>query len=288
MRRITDCDLTGLNSYRIPARCAVAYFPESEADLITLTSELAGQPFVLIGSGHNIILARQRYVTPFVIFNGNLDRIDIEGERVHVGAGVFTATLCDRVCEAGLSGLEVFYDIPSSIGGAVVMNAGAYGEEIGDRIETIRYLDQHSGIAAEMKAADAGFTYRNSVFQQDNRKIVTGATLRLTPGNPAAIREKMETIKADRWAKQPRDYPNAGSVFKRPQGKFVGPMVDELRLKGKQVGGFRVSPKHGGFIEKVGPGTGADLLQLIGELKSQIDQAFEVDLEIEQRIIDVP
>jgi len=288
MRRITDCDLTELNSYRIAARCDRAYFPDSEADVISITKELAGQPFVLLGSGHNIILARERYVTPFIIFNGNLDRIDIEGERVHVGAGVFTATLCDRVCEAGLSGLEVFYDIPSSIGGAVVMNAGAYGEEIGGLIESIRFVDQRSGEAGEIKAGEAGFTYRNSIFQQDSSKMVTGATLRLSRGEKTAIRRKMEEIKDKRWAQQPRDYPNAGSVFKRPQGKFVGPMVDELGLKGKQVAGFRVSPKHGGFIEKIGGGTGADLLQLIGELKAQIDQAFEVDLEIEQRIIDVP
>ncbi len=345
MRTIHNCDLTPFNSYHIPARCRVAYFPESTADVAEIfQTHLYGSPYIILGSGHNIILARDHYETPFLIFNGNLSQIAVNGENMTIEAGAFTKEVCEVALAHSLSGFEMFYDIPSSIGGAIVMNAGAKDEDIAGILETATYLDtrpvaDHRPQTTDCRLAHANqdnrpphpasriphpeshipnpesripnpasripypesripnppitipnhaanFRYRNSIFQDDPTKIVLSATFRLRKDDPTRIREKMEQIKAERWSKQPREYPNAGSVFKRPAGRFVGPMLDELGLKGHAHGGFRISPKHSGFIEKIGPGTGADLLALITDIQSRVRDRFEVELEIEQRIID--
>ncbi len=288
MKTVSACDLTPYNSYRIPAQCETAYFPDTIEDVLTLaTQTLRDRPYVLLGSGHNVILARTQYRTPFVIFNGHMDWIRVRNTQIETGAGAFTKNLCEVAAAHHLSGLEVFYDIPSSMGGAVVMNAGGHGEEMAERIARITYLDVPAAAIRECDAAGAEMTYRNSRFQNQSTCIVLAVELTLTPGDPAAIREKMERIKAERWAKQPREFPNAGSVFKRPDGRFVGPMIDELKLKGLQVAGFRVSPKPGGFIERTGPGPGRDLLTLIQTIQERVYNAYAIELEIEQRVIDV-
>jgi UDP-N-acetylmuramate dehydrogenase len=286
MKIAHNCDLTGYNSYRIPARCRIAYFPESAEDVAGLFAAL--REYVIIGSGHNIILANESYETPFIIFNGNFSRISLHGERMHLEAGAFTADACELALAHHLSGLELFYDIPSSLGGAIAMNAGYPEEDIAGLTESIWYWDIPAAKCMTIAAAQAGFSYRNSIFQNDPTKIVLAATLCLRPGNPAEIRARMLQIKAERWARQPREFPNAGSVFKRPAGRYVGPMLDELGLKGFSCGGFRVSPKHSGFIEKTGAGTGRQLLDLITDIQLRVRQHFSIDLEPEQRIISAP
>lgn len=282
------CDLTAFNSYRIAARCETAYFPDSAAEVAALlTGELRETPYVVLGSGHNVILARERYQTPFVIFNGNLNHLAVSGTRLIAGAGAFTRDVCELAAAHGLSGLEVFYDIPSSMGGAVVMNAGGHGREICDVLVHASYYDAATGRIVQAGNADLEFRYRGSLFLNDPTRIVLEVCFDLQPAAEAAIRERMAEIKAVRWEKQPRQFPNAGSVFKRPPGRFVGPMMDELGLKGVAVAGFRVSPKHGGFIERAGPGTGADLLCLIALIQERVQAAYGVGLEVEQRIIDV-
>jgi UDP-N-acetylmuramate dehydrogenase len=184
-----------------------------------------------------------------------------------------------------LSGLEVLYDIPSSIGGSIVMNAGAYDEDISHIIKDVTFWDQSDQNIRTLPKEALHLSYRNSIFQQDKRKLILQANLVLRESNKNDIKYKMDTIKARRWEKQPREYPNAGSVFKRPQGRYVGPMLDALQLKGYSYNGFRVSPKHSGFIEKVGCGNGADLLHLITDIQAKVSEAFDVKLELEQRII---
>ncbi len=288
MKILHNCDLTAYNSYRILARCQTAYFPETPADVCELLCNQPSVPrHVIIGSGHNVILAREQYATPFIIFNGNLSHIQVGGETMTIGAGAFTKEVCETALAHALSGFEMFYDIPSSIGGAIVMNAGAKGEDIAGILETATYLETTTGQTATIPNQQANFRYRNSLFQDDPTKIILSATFRLRKGDPSRIRKKMEENKAARWARQPREYPNAGSVFKRPPGRFVGPMLDELGLKGHAHGGFRVSPKHSGFIENIGPGTGANLIALITDIQGRVRDRFEVELEIEQRIIDV-
>src|SRR5690606_34378752 len=188
-------------------------------------------------------------------------------------------------CEKGLSGVEIFYDIPSSLGGAIVMNAGASGEEIKDVLVKVRYLDRSNMQVKEIHKEDMGFEYRNSFFQRNKDKIVLKAWLKLAPKEKFLVRGKMEAIKAQRWAKQPKEFPNAGSVFKRPAGYYVGAIMDELGLKGFTVGGAKISEKHGGFIINFDNCSGKDIIAIITEVKRQVMEKYDVDLEIEQRII---
>jgi UDP-N-acetylmuramate dehydrogenase len=284
MKVYDNFDLTHFNSYQIKASCKKAYFPEVEEDVIDFYK--MERTFILLGSGHNVILSKPYYDTNFLIFNGNYDGvfIDSNGEVV-AEAGTSMLKLSELALEYSLSGLEIFYDIPSSLGGAVVMNAGASGEEIKDVLVKVRYLDLEDMQVKEIKKEDMGFDYRNSFFQRNTDKVVLKVWLQLRPTYQNDIKFKMDTIKTQRWAKQPKDYPNAGSVFKRPKGFYVGAMMDELNIKGLRIGGAQISTKHGGFIVNIGNATGQDILDIIAEVKGQVWEKYKVDLEVEQRVI---
>jgi len=165
------------------------------------------------------------------------------------------------------------------------MNAGASGEEIKDVLVKVRYLDLSDHTVKEILKEDISFEYRNSFFQKNTDKIVLKAWLQLQKGNKESISEKMETIKAQRWAKQPKEFPNGGSVFKRPPGYYVGAIMDELGLKGFTIGGAKISEKHGGFIINFNKATGQDILAIITEVKRQVWEKYQIDLEVEQRVI---
>lgn len=284
MKSFKNWDLTDFNSYRVQARCDSAFFPQNEDDVISFFKE--NKDFILLGSGHNVIFSKEVYREPFVIFNGNYNAINlIEEGLLEVETGAMMWDVAKFAMENSLSGLEVFWDIPSSLGGAVVMNAGASGEEIKDVLVKVRYLDLIDGSIKEILKEDISFEYRNSFFQKNTNKIVLKAWLQLKSGDKGAIYEKMETIKAQRWAKQPKEYPNGGSVFKRPKGYYVGALMEELGLKGYTVGGAKISEKHGGFIINFNNATGQDILAIITEVKRQVWEKYQIDLEVEQRVI---
>jgi UDP-N-acetylmuramate dehydrogenase len=282
----SNFDLTNYNSYRIKAICNRAFFPANEDDFIEIFKNSGLDNKVIIGGGYNIIFSKERYEEDFIILGENYSSIALQQDNVVVcEAGVSTKVLTKFALENSLSGVEIFYDIPSSLGGAVVMNAGASGEEIKDILVKVRYLDLADMQVKEIYKADIGYEYRNSLFQRETNKVVLKVWLQLKPGNAGEIENKMETVKEARWAKQPKEYPNAGSVFKRPPGHYVGPMIDELQLKGFRIGGAEVSRKHGGFIINVDNATGHDIIQVIIHVQSKVNERFNVDLEIEQRII---
>jgi len=283
MKIFEDFDLTDYNSYKIKAKCKRALFPETEQDIIEYYSG-TNDPY-LLGTGHNIILSKDYYDRDFVIFHGNFDKITIVDDLVEVEAGAFMWDISKAALTAGLSGVEVFYDIPSSLGGAVVMNAGAGGEEVKDVLVKVRYFDLEDFTVKEILKEDMSFEYRNSFFQRNTNKIVLKAWLRLKKADKTDIAIKMEGVKASRWAKQPKAFPNAGSVFKRPPGYYVGVLMDELNLKGYTVGGAKISEKHGGFIVNFNGATGQDILDIITHVKNSVMEKYSVDLEVEQRII---
>lgn len=285
MKEFSKFDLTEYNSYRIKAICSKAYFPESEDDIIEFFQKK--EPFILLGSGHNVILSKSYYSDRFLIFNRNFNKVIVDTATGFIEAEVGSTmlSLSEIALKNSLSGLEIFYDIPSSLGGAVVMNAGASGEEIKDVLVKVRYLDLVDMQVKEILKEEMGFDYRNSFFQRNTDKIVIKVWIKLHQAPKNEIKSKMDRIKAARWAKQPRDYPNAGSVFKRPKGYFVGALMDELGLKGYTVGGAKISEKHGGFIINVRNATGGDILTIITEVKKHVKEKFGIDLEIEQRII---
>lgn len=285
MKIETEFDLTNYNSYRIKAKCKKAFFPNSEDDIISLYKE--EKSFTILGSGHNIILSKEYYDNSFIILNGNFESCIVNNDThiIEAESGVTTLQLSELALKSGLGGFEIFYDIPSSLGGAIVMNAGASGEEIKDLVIKVRYLDLSDMKIKEIKNKDIGFEYRNSFFQRNKDKIILKAWLQLYSKEKSLIKEKMETIKAQRWDKQPKEYPNAGSVFKRPKGHFVGPMIDELNLKGYTVGGAQVSKKHGGFIVNFNNAKGSDILAVVKEIQNKVLERYNINLELEQRVI---
>jgi len=284
MRVYHNFELTNYNSYKIKASCKIAYFPENEDDIIDFF--LKNKNYILLGSGHNIIFSKNYYDTPVIIFNGNFSQINKIGPtRLEVEAGAMMWDVATVALENSLTGLEVFWDIPSTMGGAVVMNAGASGEEIKDVLSTVRYFDVSENTINEIYKEDILFEYRNSFFQKNTDKIIIKAWLELNKGNQKLIHEKMNNIKAQRWAKQPKEYPNGGSVFKRPAGYYVGSIIDELGLKGTAIGGAKISEKHGGFIINTGNATGKNIIDLIQLIQNKVKENFGIELEVEQRII---
>jgi UDP-N-acetylmuramate dehydrogenase len=285
MKTVTDLDLTNFNSYRLKAKCKRAFFPDSDADIQEIYREYGDSKKIILGSGHNIILAKEYYEDDFIIFSGNFGHVEHNNDLLAIEAGISMYDLSVLALENELSGLELFYDIPSSLGGAVVMNAGASGEEIKDLLTKVRYYDPISDTFSEILKEDINFEYRNSFFQRNPHLIITKAWLKLVRSTGDAIKDKMERNKEVRWSKQPKDFPNAGSVFKRPPGFFVGALMDELNLKGYSVGGAKISEKHGGFIVNFNNATGADILQLIAHAQDMVMKKHGVVLEVEQRII---
>lgn len=285
MKIFDDFDLTNFNSYRVRSVCSRAYFPDKEEDLIYIYKNLKN--FKLIGTGHNIIFSKAYYKENFVILSGNFSKVNVmkESNIIEAEAGVTMLTLSNIALKNNLSGLEIFYDIPSSLGGAVVMNAGASGEEIKDVITKVRYLDCDDYNVKEKTKKEIRFKFRNSFFQEKTNNVILKVQMKLNPSSYKSIKEKMDTIKEKRWAKQPKDFPNAGSVFKRPKGYFVGAMIDELKLKGLSVGGAKISEKHGGFIINYNNATGQDIIDLIKIVKDKVRSHFGVKLEVEQRVI---
>ena len=278
-----EFDLTEYNSYRLNAICSRAYFPESEEDLVEIFSTVEKK--VVIGGGYNIILSKEYYDEAFVIFDKHFSKVYLNENVITGQAGISMYDLSLLALENSLTGIEIFYDIPSSLGGAVVMNAGAGGWEIKDILQCVRYFDPHALTFHEKKKEEVGFEYRNSFFQKNSHYIITEVTLDLEYGRKEEIEAKMIATREARYAKQPKEYPNAGSVFKRPKGYYVGAIMDELGLKGLAVGGAKVSEKHGGFIINYNNATGQDIIAVITEVKERVYKAFGVDLEVEQRII---
>lgn len=285
MKIYTNFDLTNYNSYRLEATCKTAYFPESESDLIGLYKNKKN--YILLGNGYNVILSKASYNEDFVLFNGNFNTVSVDRESQIISAEAGATTL-DVSLEAekhSLTGVEFYFDIPSSIGGAVVMNAGTKEGETKNILLKVRYLDLSDMTVKEKNKNELEFEYRNSLFQKSKDKIILKAWFKLKQGNSQEIRKVMEESKVRRWAKQPREYPNCGSVYKRPPGRFVGPMIDELGLKGYRVGGAEISQKHSGFIVNIGNATGKDILAIIKHTKEKVLGKFGVELEVEQRVI---
>ena len=284
MKKYKNFDLTNYNSYRIKSYCSNAYFPENETEFINILKEL-DKNFILLGTGHNVILSKTFYEKNIIILNKNFSNIKVNNDTIFANSGATMIQLNEVALSKQLSGLEVFYDIPSSLGGAIVMNAGASGEEIKDLVIDVKYIDINDNKTYTSPACKLDFSYRNSLFQNKKHLIVLGVNLKLKKSNHFDIKEKMLKIKDLRWKKQPRDYPNAGSVFKRPKGRFVGPMLDELKLKGYSVGGAMVSKKHSGFIVNFNNASGEDILTLVSDIQQKVFKKFKVKLELEQRVI---
>ena len=282
-------DLSPHNGYRVSATCRRAYFPECVDDLISFFRSRDRSSFIIIGSGHNIILSKSHYEQDILLLSKNFAKTKWHQKggdySCYAEGGALLESLSIEALSQGATGLEDFYDIPSSLAGAVVMNAGTKDSTIGGLLEWVGVFDVNLNEYVQMHADDLDFRYRYSPFQGQESLLVIDAQLALRRGDSRAIKAQMKAQKSLRWSKQPGNYPNCGSVFKRPEGKFVGPMIESLGFKGFQIGGAQVSEKHAGFIVNAGDATGADILNLVETIQQRVHQEFGVSLELEQQVI---
>lgn len=273
-------------SFRIGGPAKRMAFPKTREQLVVLMGFLqdAGVKPLLIGNGTNLLVADKGLDTVVIDTSAELSHIELtdEGE-IAADAGVSLAKLALFAWKNGLTGLEFAHGIPGSLGGAVSMNAGAYGGEMKDVVVSTRYLDHDLNLCEAVGAAH-DFGYRHSVFS-DTDCIVLGSTLALTSGDPAEIRVRMLDLSERRRSRQPLDLPSAGSTFKRPTGYYAGPLIEGCGLKGCRVGGAEVSSKHAGFLVNVGGATCADVLALIEKVQKTVYDAHGVMLEPEVKII---
>lgn len=241
-------------------------------------------PFTLLGGGSNVLVSDKGIPGVVIQLHPGLGHIRVfEETRIHTGAGVTLAKLAETACRAGLSGLAFASGIPGTAGGALYMNAGAYGHDISETVESADVLMPNGRIITLWKA-DMGFGYRKSIFWE-NGGIILSATFALTPGNPDEIRADMTDLNARRKEKQPLEHPSAGSVFKRPEGQFAGKLIEDCGLKGYTIGGAQVSDKHAGFIVNTGGASCDDVLRLIAHIRETVHARFNLWLEPEIRVI---
>ena len=242
-----------------------------------------GVPFLVLGNGSNVLFKDEGYHGVVIHIGEGLDRVRIEGQTIFAEPGVSLAKLSKMAAAEGLSGLEFACGIPGSLGGAVFMNAGAYGGEMKDVLLSVASVN-HLGMMKDRKAEDCGLGYRRSVYM-DNGETILGVKLFLKPGLRSEIEETMRDYNQRRNSKQPVHLPSAGSFFKRPEGHFAGKLIEDAGLKGLQIGGAQVSPMHAGFLVNNGGATAGDVIDLMRVVQETVADKFGVYLEPEVRIV---
>lgn len=277
--------LSAYTTFRIGGPAEMLLFPQDEQTLqklLVFCKQTDTVPF-LLGKGSNLLIS-----------DSGLDGVTICTERMQkhellssdeivCEAGLALSRLCLFAQANGLSGLEFAYGIPGSVGGAVFMNAGAYGGEMRDALSTVTSVDSDGRLHVHA-VDDLQLGYRTSVFQE-NGETVLSAVVRLTKGDPDEIRSKMDEILQRRKDKQPLNFPSAGSAFKRPEGHFAGALIEQCGLKGYSIGGAQVSEKHAGFIVNRGGASASDVLRLIDYIRGTVLRETGINLEPEIRCI---
>ena len=242
---------------------------------------------MLIGNGSNLLVSDEGYPGIMIKLSGDFESItqcDDDPRRVKAGAAALMSRVASFLTERGLSGFEFASGIPGSMGGAVFMNAGAYGGEIKDVAVSVRVMDEDGTNARSISGEDMGFSYRHS-RAQDESMIILAAELKLEPDDPAAIAARVSELSAKRNAKQPVNYPSAGSTFKRPAGGYAAALIEQSGLKGYRVGGAEVSEKHSGFVINAGGATCEDVLAVMRHVREKVFADSGILLEPEVRLI---
>ncbi|MDR1299806.1 MAG: UDP-N-acetylmuramate dehydrogenase [Oscillospiraceae bacterium] len=282
--------LAAHTSLRIGGPVAAMFLPDTEDRLLALLRETGARGLspLIIGNGANL-LADSRGFDAAAIKTRRLDGVELTPSgAIRAGAGATLRSIAAFARDCGLCGIEFAHGIPGTLGGAVVMNAGAYGGELGDVVETVRAAPRSGenswGRAVDIPAAECGFGYRSSRFGWSG-EIIISADIRLHAGDAAEISAKMERLAARRRDKQPLDEPSAGSAFKRPENGYAAELIDRAGLKGYAIGGAAVSERHAGFIVNRSGATSDDVLELLGYVRARVMEKFGIELEPEIKIL---
>ncbi len=275
-----------LCSFRIGGKCAVAVYPKSTEAFIGLIRLLNRKKFkyIIIGNGTNVVFCDGLY-DGVAVCTSRMNKIFADGNMLTAQCGTSLNSLCNKAAQMSLSGLEFAYGIPGSVGGGTFMNAGAYGGELKDVITSVTVYDIENDVIRTLNNSECEFAYRDSVFQHKEYVILSTCTA-LSKDDGEAVRAKMNELMSRRRAKQPLNYPSAGSVFKRYPGRYTGQMIDEAGLKGKCVGGACISELHAGFIVNIGNATCKELKKLIEIIKTEIKKREGIEIECEIRFIE--
>lgn len=237
----------------------------------------------ILGRGSNVLVRDGGYDGMIIRLSGEFTSIENAQNVITAGAAATNVEVSVLARDEGLSGIEFLYGIPGSIGGAVFMNAGAYGSEICDYVDEVTFMDEDYNVVTR-PLKDIDFGYRHTEFM-DGGRIIISVKLRLTPSSADAVASKMDALLNKRTSKQPMNYPSCGSVFKRPSGGYAAKLIEDAGLKGTSIGGAQVSTKHSGFIINKGEATANDIIDLIKLVQKRVKKNSGIDLETEVRII---
>lgn len=274
-------------SFKIGGPAAALCAPKDRQQLRELVGfvQREGVDSWYIGNGSNLLVSDKGLNGVAILLDSGFDgEIEVDGTVLLAPAGKKLSAVCAAACAAGLTGLEFAYGIPGSVGGAVYMNAGAYGGEMKDRLLWVEYLAP-TGEIVRLEQEQLSLSYRHSRFMEEGMEgsCIVRAAFGLQRGEKAAIQSEMDRILNQRRQKQPLEYPSAGSTFKRPQGAFAAQLIDKCGLKGFTVGGAQVSEKHAGFVINTGKATCADVLELTRQVRECVQEKTGYLLELEVR-----
>lgn len=272
-------------TFRIGGPADYYVMPKDETQLAAVIQLClqSGMPYYILGNGSNLLVSDQGYRGVIISMSEGFRRMEAEGEQIVAGAGVLLYKLAKQAWEASLTGFEFAAGIPGTLGGALVMNAGAYGSEIRDVLVSAKVMDPEGNIHT-LTAEELELGYRTSCIPKHHYVVLEG-TFRFRHGDKAAIRARMDELLLQRKTKQPLEFPSAGSTFKRPEGHFAGKLIQDAGLRGFQVGGAQISEKHCGFVVNRGQATAADVVELCREAGRQVEEQFGVTLEMEVKLL---
>ncbi|MCX7885576.1 MAG: UDP-N-acetylmuramate dehydrogenase [Caloramator sp.] len=271
-------------SFRVGGPADIFIVPEKTWQVISAIKLFKENniPFFIMGNGTNVVV-RDGGFKGAVIKLTSINKISVEGNKIKAQSGAFLSNVSMEALKNSLKGMEFASGIPGTVGGAVTMNAGAYGPEIKDVIESAVLCDYDGNLFC-FNRDELELSYRHSIVQKGNY-IVLEAVFSLEKGESTAIKNRMEELNRRRADKQPLNYPSAGSTFKRPEGHFAGKLIEDAGLKGYSIGGAKVSEKHAGFIINYDNATAKDILELINKVQEIVNEKFGVFLEPEIKII---
>lgn len=278
--------LAQYTTMRIGGKCDILVIPKEEKQISELIKLCRSEeiPYFVLGRGSNVLVQDSGYRGCIIYIGKYKARIEIDGEYITATAGAGLGTICKCAMESALTGMEFAYGIPGAIGGALYMNAGAYGGEMKNIVVSCRYIDENGDIC-EMKAEDMQLSYRHSCFS-GRKCVITSVTLKLKQGEKTEIKAFMDELMDRRREKQPLEYPSCGSTFKRPEGYFAAALIEECGLKGYSVGGAQVSEKHSGFVINRNNASYEDVMALVAHIKKTVREQKGVELECEMLILE--
>ena len=285
-RIIPRAPLARYTTFRVggPADVLVNIADAREIATALRAARHAGVPTTIIGNGSNLLI-RDGGIRGLVIrIAGDCASIRREGNTLYAKAGISMSAAARFALSEGLSGLAEMAGIPGTLGGGVIMNAGAYGGELSQVVTRVDAVSVSDGKPVSFEGSELGFSYRHSAMMDAN-VIVTDVVMELTPGDPDVIRARMDECARARREKQPLNFPSAGSTFKRPTGLFAAKLIDDCGLRGLRVGDAQVSEKHAGFVVNLGSATASDILALMQEIQDRVFNVTGVTLEPEVRIL---